>query len=29
MAMDERGDDLSGSGGRDGKPNNWVNGSWL
>lgn len=29
MAMEQRGDDLSGSGGVDGKPNIWVNGSWL
>ena len=29
MAMEQRGDDLSGSGGGDGKPNLWGNGSWL
>ena len=29
MAVEQRGDDLSGSGGGNGKPNQWVNGSWL
>ena len=29
MAVEQRGDDLSGSGGGNGKPNLWGNGSWL